>query len=160
MLLLQIEGSDAFFERQKGFVDLCTVQTSLTILINRICTALATRQVNEAHLAHMLRRLRVRPQAQLQDRVGATRVRVGASNATSTLLETQGHDLHDLLDSTHSTLSQADNIDLLLAILSAVEEHALVEQVVELAAVDFVEADLQEVVRIVAEQIDDIEGCQ
>ena len=92
--------------------------------------------------------------------MGATRVRVGASNATSTLLEPQGHDLHDLLDSTHSTLCQADDIDLLLAILSAVEEHALVEQVVELAAVDFIEADLQEVVRIVAEQIDDIEGCQ
>ena len=92
--------------------------------------------------------------------MGATRVRVGASNATSTLLEAQGHDLHDLLNSAHSTLCQADNIDLLLAILSAVEEHALVEQVVELAAVDFIEADLQEVVRVVAEQIDDIEGCQ
>ena len=68
--------------------------------------------------------------------------------------------MHDLLNSAHSTLCQADNIDLLLAILSAVEEHALVEQVVELAAVDFIEADLQEVVRVVAEQIDDIEGCQ
>ena len=68
--------------------------------------------------------------------------------------------MHDLLNSAHSTLCQADNIDLLLAILSAVEEHALVEQVVELAAIDFIEADLQEVVRIVAEQIDDIEGCQ
>ena len=68
--------------------------------------------------------------------------------------------MHDFLDSAHSTLCQADNIDLLLAILSAVEKHSLVEQVVELAAVDFVEADLQEVVRIVTEQIDDIEGCQ
>ena len=68
--------------------------------------------------------------------------------------------MHDLLNSAHSTLCQADNIDLLLAILSAVKEHALVEQVVELAAIDFIEADLQEVVRIVAEQIDDIEGCQ
>ena len=74
--------------------------------------------------------------------MGATRVRVGASNATSTLLETQGHDLHDLLDSAHSTLCQADDIDLLLSVLSTVEEHALVEQVVELAAVDFIEADL------------------
>ena len=68
--------------------------------------------------------------------------------------------MHDFLDSAHSTLCQADNIDLLLAILAAVEKHSLVEQVVELAAVDFVEADLQEVVRIVTEQIDDIEGCQ
>ena len=59
--------------------------------------------------------------------MGATRVCVGASDTTGTFLQPQGHYLHYLLDSAHSTLRQADNIDFLFTIFAALEKHSLVE---------------------------------
>ena len=64
--------------------------------------------------------------------------------------------MHDLLDRGHTGLREAHNIDFLLAILTALEQYSFVEQVVEFAAVNFIETDLQKVVFVVAQQIYDI----
>ena len=92
--------------------------------------------------------------------MGATRVSVGPSRATCPTLETTLHDLHDLLYSVHVALRQADYIDLLFTIFSAMEGQSLIEQIVQLATVYFIEADLQKVVLIVLKLIDDIHSCQ
>jgi len=68
--------------------------------------------------------------------------------------------LHDLFNRSDRSLCDAHNINLLPSILSAVEQHPLVEQIVKLAAVNFIKAHLQEIVRETFQQGDDVESCE
>lgn len=88
----------------------------------------------------------------------ARRVGVCPGYPASSLLQTLLHYTKDLFNSGHSGLCQANNVDLLLAIFSAVQEDALVEQVVKFAAVNLVKAHLEIVVGEVAQETDDVEG--
>jgi hypothetical protein len=51
MIFVQVQGSDAFFESKKRFVDFSSVKPSLLILITYISTSFASSKINERQFA-------------------------------------------------------------------------------------------------------------
>lgn len=47
MVLVQVQGSDAFLERQERLVDFRSVKSRLLILVANVCSALASRQIDK-----------------------------------------------------------------------------------------------------------------
>lgn len=51
MILAQIQGANAFLECEERFVDFCSIDFGLFVLIECICSPLAACQVNKGYLA-------------------------------------------------------------------------------------------------------------
>mmetsp|Transcript_23584 Transcript_23584/g.23250 ORF Transcript_23584/g.23250 Transcript_23584/m.23250 type:complete len:230 (-) Transcript_23584:22-711(-) len=92
--------------------------------------------------------------------MGPGGVCVGPSDPTGPLVQAAPDHLHQLLHSRHIELTQPHNIDFLFVVFSAVNELPIVEEIEQLAAVDFVEGDLQHQLRIVVQGSNDVEGSQ
>lgn len=78
-------------------------------------------------------------QLHLKDGVGTRTVGVGTGLAGRATLQPHADVGHDVLGLRDLLLSEADDVDLLLGVFAANNFLALIEQVVELAAVDLVE---------------------
>jgi len=92
--------------------------------------------------------------------MGARRIGIGTSHTTSAFLEPLSHDLHNIFHRGHHCFCQTDDIDFLLAIFTAVQKHSLVEQVVQLATVNLIKADLKHKIWVAVQQVDYVEGGQ
>ena len=88
------------------------------------------------------------------------RVRVGTSDAACALLEAKSHDAHNLLHCIYRRFCYSHDVDSLLAVFATVQGRPLVEQVKQLSTIDFVEADLEVIVRELPEEPDDVTGSQ
>ena len=102
----------------------------------------------------------MRTELELEDGVRPRRVRVGTSDAACALLEAKCHDAHNLLDCIDRRFCYSHDVDSLLAVFATVQGRPLVQQVVQLPTVDFVEADLEVIVREATEEPDDVKGSQ
>lgn len=71
VLLLEVESSDTLLECEQGLIDLGAVQSRLPVLVDGVGAALATCQINEAHLSKLTVRIGLRPELELEDGVGA-----------------------------------------------------------------------------------------
>ena len=69
MILLLIQCSNALLQRQERLVNLSAVQSCLPVLVNCICSALTSSQINEAHLAEVAIRFSLRAKLELEDGV-------------------------------------------------------------------------------------------
>jgi hypothetical protein len=159
MLLLQVESTDALLEGEERLIDFCAIQPRLLVLVYGVRASLRPGKVNKGHLAKVLLRLCLL-ELQLQDGMRAGRVRVGPGDPGGPRLQTCLDGLHDGLDITHLDLRETDNVHFLLVILSAVHEFSIVEQVVELSAVDLVEGHKQSELGIGLEKVAQVIGCQ
>ena len=71
MFLLEVESADTLLECKQRLIDLGAVQSRLPVLVDGIGAALATCQINEAHLSKLTVRIGLRPELELEDGVGA-----------------------------------------------------------------------------------------
>ena len=158
MFLLEVESADTLLECKQGLIDLGAVQSRLPVLVDGIGAALATCQIDEAHLSKLTVRIGLRPELELEDGVGARRVGVGASDTAGSLLQSMGHDLHYCFDRGNSLLGQAYDIHPLLAVFATVQQDAFVEEIIQFSTVDLVETNEELEVREASEELDNVEG--
>ena len=135
-----VEGSDALLQGEEGFVDLGAIDPCLFVGVLDICSPLGPGEVDEGHLPHGLV---AGFEVELEDRVGSRGVHIGPS---APALPNSGPDLDDLLDrvNVHGSLfGDPDDVDLLLSVHPQGQLFPLVQEVVQLAAVDLEEGDLE-----------------
>ena len=75
--------------------------------------------------------------------MGPRTLRIGTSRPTGPQLHAHLKCVHDGFNSVCRLLGQSNDVDLLLAILSAEDGGSLVQEVVQLATVDLIEGDVQ-----------------
>lgn len=153
MFFVEIKRANAFFQGQERFVNFCAIQFCLFVRVHRVGSSLTACQIYEADLAV---KSTVVFKHHLHDGMGAGTLCVGTSRATGSQTHACLQSLHDGLHVGHLHLCQVDNVHLLLAVLSALHDLAIVEQIVQLAAVDFVERDVQFEVRIHVQVLNDV----
>jgi hypothetical protein len=94
----------------------------------------------------------------LHDGVRAGTLGVGASRATRSQTHACLECLHDRVDVIDLDLGQVDDVDLLLSVFTTLYDGAVIEQVEQLAAVNFVKGDVEFEVRIHVEILNDVVG--
>lgn len=140
MLLLQIESTDALFQRKQWFIDLSPVHLCLLVCVHGISATLGARQIDEGHFAIFFT---VVFQLHLKDGVWAGTVGVGTRLARGTALEAHADISHYVISLCDLFLSQAHNVHFLLRILSANNFLTLIEEIEKFPAVDFVKRQVK-----------------
>lgn len=150
MFLILIQSSNTFFQRQKRFINLSSINFGLFIGINSICTSLTASQINETHLGVQLV---IVHELHHHDGVGAGRLRVGAGGALGAQLHPTLQTLHDVFNGVATLLGQVHDVDRLVLVLATGEFGTVVQQVLQFAAINFVEGQVQLQVCILIQQV-------
>jgi len=144
MLLLQVKSTDALLECQQRLIDLSAVHLCLLVSVHGVCAALAAGEIDERYLAIRLHPLRrAVHQLHLEYGVRAGGLRVGARLSRGACQQPVTDGGHDILHGLDGLLSQADDVHLLLVILSADQLLAFVKEIVEFPAINLVEGQVE-----------------
>jgi len=131
-----VEGSDALLQGKQTLVDFSSILLGFLAGVDNVSSSLATSQVDEGHFAEEFASVLDREH---EDGMRTRTLGVGPRLTTRPGLESVVDDVHNLFDLGDVLLSEVDDVHPLLGILSAGYTRALVQQVVELAAVNLVE---------------------
>ena len=144
MLLLQIKSTDALLECQERLIDFSAVHLRLLVSVHCVGAALAAGEIDERYLAVRLHPLRCAVhQLHLEYGVRAGGLRVGASLPRGACQQPVADGGHDILHGLDGLLCEADDVHLLLVILSADQLLAFVKEIVEFPAINLVEGQVE-----------------
>lgn len=88
----------------------------------------------------------------------AGRVSIGSCDARGARHEPVRDGLHDLLDTGHLDFRETNDVNFLLVVLAALQELPVVQKIVELAAVDLVEGDMETELGVRVQKVADVKG--
>uniref|UniRef100_A0A7S3CME7 Uncharacterized protein n=1 Tax=Strombidium rassoulzadegani TaxID=1082188 RepID=A0A7S3CME7_9SPIT len=137
--LLLVKGANTLLEAQKRLVDFGALGLPVLVIALAVLGALTASQVDEEELAALLHALLL--DLDLSDGVGATRGVVGLRGVRRPHLVTLLYQLKNLVVVVHELLSQPRDLDSVVFVLAQAQLLMVVEQIVELAAVDLVHGD-------------------
>lgn len=138
MSLALVEGADAFLEGKQTLIDLCSIDAGLLVHIHVIGSSFVAGEVDEADLPEGLFAFF---EGDLEDGVRAGGVCVGGVLGGDPFLGALREVVDELFGRTHGGFLQPDYIYVVLVVFTQLQLGALVQQVVQLSAVDLVEGE-------------------
>jgi hypothetical protein len=136
LLSCSIKSSDALFKSKETLVNFSTVLLGLLACVDYISTSFRPCQINETHFTKKFASVL---NGESENGVRSRGLLVGTCLPTCSTLETLMNCVHDLLHFRHVLFRQIYYVYSLFSIFSTHYLGPLVEQVVELSAVDLVE---------------------
>ena len=133
MALGLVEGADALFEGEEGFVDLSSINPSLLIRVLYISPSLRPSQINKRHFPH---RFFPMLKLELKNRMGSRRVHIGPSRPGNANRGAYLNNLQHRMDVHGPFFRDSNNIDLFFPVHPQRQLFSLIQQVIQLPTVD------------------------